>query len=685
MSDLPQARRSKFSGILDAHEGEIECLRLENDRLVTENRRLREALGVSLDGTLDMQTLSPLSQLFQREECERIVPECAGDSASDCALSDVASERDTKGDAEEFSVKDIWSGQSASSKHMSWHLSREEYVQGHLVLSRVISEVRVAKMRQSIVGSTSEMRRYITRLAAAFYNSILASIPLNPNSLVRVCWDIAGLILIVYDVFAIPFTVAFDAPDVPFTIFMSWFTLLFWTWDMVMSNVTAFYKHGELMVKMRDIFKNYMKTWLIIDLLVVVPDWAMKLSSAGSGEDFAEVARLLRSLRAMRTLRLLRLLKLQKLLLMVYDLVDSEYMFILMEMMRSIAFIIVLNHVIACAWFVMGKIGMEAGDFNWLEHTGQYRVIDGSLVWKYTTAVHWSLTQFTPASMDVFARNVPERVLSIIVLFFSVLVFSSVIGQVTTLMTALRSLQGDNKKQLWLLRRFLLYKKVDSTTRTRILRYLEHRMSETRDHLKQTDIPILMMLSEPLQTLLGYELRQRLIIQHCIFVSIDANMHPIMQRVCSDVLKIIALAALDIVFSEGELARNFSFMKAGEWVYKRPRHDSQEVSTEAVSEGHWISEACMWTDWFHRGQLFAEEPGELCCIEPASFAIVMKVHPWPWNFCKNYARRFVELLSSLERDQLSDMLPDMVAESALEVAKEHLEAAHYHDDGPSDV
>lgn len=34
---------------------------------------------------------------------------------------------------------------------------------------------------------------------------------------------------------------------------------------------------------------------------------------------------------------------------------------------------------------------------------------------RYLTSLHWSLTQFTPASMDVSARNEWERVMSILV------------------------------------------------------------------------------------------------------------------------------------------------------------------------------------------------------------------------------------------------------------------------------
>ena len=45
-----------------------------------------------------------------------------------------------------------------------------------------------------------------------------------------------------------------------------------------------------------------------------------------------------------------------------------------------------------------------------LERTSGY----DDLSWRYLTSLHWSLTQFTPASMDVSARNEYERIMSIL-------------------------------------------------------------------------------------------------------------------------------------------------------------------------------------------------------------------------------------------------------------------------------
>ncbi|CAE7919528.1 unnamed protein product, partial [Symbiodinium sp. KB8] len=81
---------------------------------------------------------------------------------------------------------------------------------------------------------------------------------------------------------------------------------------------------------------------------------------------------------------------------LVYDTLDSEYIFILFTLLKLTCLISVLNHVIACIWYATGRMSMERQELNWLENTAinaSYpRVIDGNALYQYTTSLHWSLT-----------------------------------------------------------------------------------------------------------------------------------------------------------------------------------------------------------------------------------------------------------------------------------------------------
>jgi len=249
-------------------------------------------------------------------------------------------------------------------------------------------------------------------------------------------------------------------------------TLTFWTLDIALSFVTSFYEKGHPVHSVRRICWRYLRTWFVVDLCIVVPEWWVALNDADGGNNIAGLGRIFRAIRGFRVLRLLRLFKLQRIKDRFYDSIETEWAFIISTLVRLLVFILLLNHVVACAWYHIG------------------------LDYKYTTSLHWSLTQFTPASMDVSARNVPERVFSIVVLFFAMVVFSSVVASITSSMTSLRNIAGQRMQEFWRLRKYMRQQEISENLKTRILKFLEFQCNQRDKLVQATSINILQLLSE---------------------------------------------------------------------------------------------------------------------------------------------------------------------------------------------
>merc|ERR1719277_1914822 len=145
---------------------------------------------------------------------------------------------------------------------------------------------------------------------------------------------------------------------------------------------------------------------------------------------------------------------------------------------------------------------MAEGLSNWVE-VGRVRGSPTSYL--YATSLHWSLTQFTPASMDISARNLWERLFSVVVLLFAMLVFSSIVASITSAMTALRNLQGNEMRQFWLLRRYLRQRNIPKGLSDRIIKFLEHRSSVQGKLVQREKVPVLGGLSEALHNELMHE------------------------------------------------------------------------------------------------------------------------------------------------------------------------------------
>lgn len=67
--------------------------------------------------------------------------------------------------------------------------------------------------------------------------------------------------------------------------------------------------------------------------------------------------------------------------------------------------------------------------------------------YRYMTSFHWSVTQFTPASMEVVPRNALERTFNIVMIFLGLLMFSSFISNMTNGMTYLTKRNYEKRQQ----------------------------------------------------------------------------------------------------------------------------------------------------------------------------------------------------------------------------------------------
>mmetsp|Transcript_30983 Transcript_30983/g.95270 ORF Transcript_30983/g.95270 Transcript_30983/m.95270 type:complete len:734 (-) Transcript_30983:114-2315(-) len=474
-----------------------------------------------------------------------------------------------------------------------------------------------------------------------------------PNSNFRLAWDLCGLTLIGFDLFTIPFSQAFLPGDSWFSRMMDWVTLLFWTGDLVQGFFLGYYDKGHYVSSNRAILMHYLKTWFFIDLIVVGPEWLMLIATSlatEDGEQVNSIAKILKGARAVRVLRLLRLLKLQRIINLLYDMIESEWTFIVLNLAKLLVFVLVLNHVIACMWYLIGRVTMENGMANWIV-VGN---VNGTeLAYMYTTSLHWSLTQFTPASMDVSARNTWERIFSIIVLFFALVTFSSIVASITGSTTSLRNMKTDDMKQFWLLRRYLRQRDVSNDLSNRIFKFLEHQMKIQSKLVQAKNIKILGGLSESLQNEMTHQMHSKHLMLHPFFEHLDTNMKVVMHRLCRYVLKPQSYAEKETVFSWGDVAKQMYFVKSGSLTYTMM--DGMKLDPPP-NQKDWVSEPVLWTDWRHQGDLTAETTAELIAVDPAQFVEVMSVHPRPWLFAKKYAAHFVAFLNHIDRLELMDIL-----------------------------
>ncbi|CAE7476930.1 KCNH7 [Symbiodinium sp. CCMP2592] len=485
---------------------------------------------------------------------------------------------------------------------------------------------------------------------------------------------------------------------------MDWIALIFWTVDVLFSFVTGYYYNGQLVLDPHKIAIHYLTTWFFLDIAVIVPEW-LTMVAGSEALSFAGIGRALRLGKAMRVVRLLRVLKLRRILDAVLERIQSEFTFLLISLLRLLFFIVLLNHVIACLWYLIGKETLASEMVNWIQE-GKYE--DEDQTYKYFTSLHWALTQFTPASMNVSATNaawaeqafpyaffvrvqiahhqldgfaeVYERIFSIAVLFFAMVAFSSIVGgsgssKGLVVRTFVLHRRSNHMKQFWILRRYLKQNGVGKELQFRIEKFLEYQTAKEQEHVQPAMVAHLAKLSQPLKNELQYTIMVQWLRGHPFFSKICTHMPNFMHKLCSTAIKEKVLGSGDIVFEAGEECSQVYFLSAGLILEYTHIRETAETSNRLHSK-QWISEPALWTPWKHLGVCEAEKPGEIISVDTATFCKEMSAHPAPKSLCAAYARLFVECLNSMPKHTMSDVLDQTILDvSAIVEKASHVAAA----------
>ena len=198
---------------------------------------------------------------------------------------------------------------------------------------------------------------------------------------------------------------------------------------MCSSFNTAFYDGEGLLVQSRKrIAWRHIKTWFIVDVLTLGPEWfemiytvffgnlfdgtgELTIHSKSEGFDLFRVLRGGRFFRLLRLLRLLRIAKTQKIAGSLFGLTEdfAEWVALLISMGQIQLGFLIYMHYLTCLWHFLGS--SEDLESTWrIEFVqngpGQF---DNSVLTRYLISLQWALSTVTPNNTELVAQNQRER------------------------------------------------------------------------------------------------------------------------------------------------------------------------------------------------------------------------------------------------------------------------------------
>jgi len=457
-----------------------------------------------------------------------------------------------------------------------------------------------------------------------------------PTSNFRMSWDVLGIPVLFYDIMTIPLG-AFDLPVTWFSEMMFFVILIYWSLDMVLNFRTGYFDlRGNLVMTQFRIARRYFFGLFFIDLVIVLNDWLPLLAEGLSN---IQGLRMLRILRMARFLRLLRLRKLRDINQTIEDHFDSDYFEVTMKIAMDVSIILIINHILACLWFWLGSQKI-AGYDSWVREEGYGEGVHW--LYQYVTCLHWSISQFTPGSMDVGAHNPIERIFSVGVLMFALVVFSAFVSNLTQARLELQRISNKLGKDWYMLRKLMRQQEIPRQLAIRVEKYVTRSVLPRLAVVQQKDVVLLNRLSEPLRKALGAEMYGRHILQHPFFKLLDTHSKPGMMDLCAVLLN-YSLGEGDILFRNGQIAKAMHFVVQGKLLYQ-PTYDAHGDSL-FLEATRWFCEAVLWTKWLHCGRMEAVVETELIVVNSESFRKIMASDYSSWGLAREYAVVFVQSLN----------------------------------------
>jgi hypothetical protein len=476
----------------------------------------------------------------------------------------------------------------------------------------------------------------------------------TPYSISRLCWDIAGmLVFLLCDLLVQPLTIFplnDDFNDIVFK--LNWFSAVFWSLDM-MAGFTAGYMDGShIIMKPHLIAKRYLKSWFWIDLSVLVIEWlSVIFVYAAQSSDVTSYGSLLKIMKVARLIRLLRYMKMKKVLRKFDDLITTEYTTLILQIGKLAVFLLILSHVIACIFYYVGNASRRDHQLNWID-----ALDDHSLAFQYASAMHWSLTQFTPASTNVDPKNTNERIFNMCIVVLGVFVFSGLISSITNSLLHLRRLSEEETRQFRMLRRYLAERDVPTMLSARIMRYVEKLSVKQGRRVQEHNVEMLHALTDGLRRELEYAIKVRHVVDHTLFDFMKNVSNATMIRLATAMDRTL-MASGDFLYFQNEDARSMYCVVGGHLQFQREGIMGHARQMDVGSED-WICEAALWMPWRHLGDLHAFTDCDLIAIDSSKFGEVIKANPHVCLLVARYAKAFLQQFCSLDPSSLSDVVSD---------------------------
>jgi hypothetical protein len=451
---------------------------------------------------------------------------------------------------------------------------------------------------------------------------------ISPESWFKKIWNIVVMVLLVYTASYAPYRMAFiDNVTLEAFIFETFIDALFFI-DLWVNLVSAYERpDGTFEYRWKEITLNYLKGWLILDVVASFPFQVLDLIGADTGtgqyNTLRKLARLPRLARLFRVLRIVKLVKIIKNNKTVQNALEKLSMNPgIMRLITTLIIVSVWVHVFSCLWFLQSKMQDHNPD-TWV---ARYEAQDLEVKLQYLTAVYWSCQVLTTVGYGDFGvGNATEIYMNIFWMIFGVAFYSFVIGNIQSIITKIDEDTEDLVNKLKALEKFKKQNNLKESVYRRIKKFLEQNYNNLKWTMDFDELLPATLNDEILMHIYGDTVNNIIFFKEMTKKNFVWTILPILQT--------IKIEYGGTLYVERDLAKEMYFIKSGsiKLYYK-----GMKILT--VYEGDYFGEVEMFFNINRELKAKAREDCVLLVVQKKQLELVLTEFPDVRNDMLNLAK-----------------------------------------------
>ncbi|CAJ1402802.1 unnamed protein product [Effrenium voratum] len=481
--------------------------------------------------------------------------------------------------------------------------------------------------------------------------TFLGRLVLEPRSRLQMVWSLLGSLLIGWDMVMVPLEL-FNLGDstMDFLTLMSRISFGFWILDMFSNFFFGQEVMGRQELRMLKLGKMYFSSWFGLDVVVISIDLAVfmveMLQDDPQSAGFRS-ARFLRTMRLLRLLRLLRAVKLQQELTLLANRLFSAHFFMVAKVLMGLVMMLLINHIIACLWYGIGSWNLDGK--SWLVRS---QMDQAGFAEAYAVSIHWTLTQFTPATNNVAPDNALERFFAVWVILLAMGVFSSFISSITATVSSLRISRMQQFQQRSRLLRFFCERSLSAELFGKVEEVL-HKDGLFEERLQESEVALMSGIPQRLKVQLHEEMFMSSLRRLAIWPSWKSaeDVH-FFRSLCHEAMREHPAKPMQDAFMPGTNCEEVYIVEHGRMSYlTRSR-------TFEVAEGDFLCLPSLWAEWYHRGRLSASTGAAYYVgVVSSIFCQICLEHGGPmWQYLQIFGILLVGEVEAMEEEHaVSDL------------------------------